>query len=88
MAGEYEARAPNAIDAGQSIEKCVTLNGDVNGDHGTESTLRQPGRQISLRVVIVGAGIGGLTAAIALRRQGHEVVVSIYLDGTLNKRQD
>ena len=30
-----------------------------------------------LRVIIVGAGIGGLAAAIALRRQGHSVVVGI-----------
>jgi 2-polyprenyl-6-methoxyphenol hydroxylase-like FAD-dependent oxidoreductase len=29
----------------------------------------------SLRVIIVGAGIGGLSAAIALRRAGHEAVV-------------
>jgi 2-polyprenyl-6-methoxyphenol hydroxylase-like FAD-dependent oxidoreductase len=28
-----------------------------------------------LKVLIVGAGIGGLAAAIALRQQGHEVEV-------------
>lgn len=38
---------------------------------------------VSLRVGIVGAGIGGLTAAIALRREGHHVDVrpSFFLTG-------
>jgi glycine/D-amino acid oxidase-like deaminating enzyme len=34
---------------------------------------------VSLRAAIVGAGIGGLTAAIALRREGHQVDVSCSL---------
>jgi len=30
-----------------------------------------------LKILVVGAGIGGLTVAIALRQQGHEVLVSV-----------
>lgn len=31
--------------------------------------------EVSLKILIVGAGIAGLTAAIGLRREGHEVHV-------------
>jgi salicylate hydroxylase len=41
----------------------------VNGD-----TLR-PKAQVELRIVVVGAGLGGLATAVALARRGHKVVV-------------
>jgi flavin-dependent dehydrogenase len=30
---------------------------------------------MALKVLVVGGGIGGLTAAVGLRKQGHEVIV-------------
>lgn len=39
----------------------------INGEHHAVNP--------TLKLIIVGAGIGGLTAAIALRQQGHEIHV-------------
>ncbi len=45
---------------------------DVNGTYEEKTT--------GLKILIVGAGIGGLTAAIALRKNGHEVLVILLFN--------
>lgn len=51
----------------------------TNGDSSNVSADGAPG---PLKVVIVGGGIGGLTAALALRQNGHDIVVLEQWDGT------
>lgn len=43
--------------------------------HAQSNGAEQTPNAGSLKVVIVGAGIAGLTTAVALRQQGHEVHV-------------
>lgn len=50
----------------------MTTNGHVNGANGAASHTDPH----ALNVAIIGAGIGGLMAAIGLCKQGHKVNVS------------
>ena len=50
----------------------MTTNGCLNGQSNGNTTSSLP-----LKISVIGAGIGGLTAAIALRKQGHDVRVCL-----------
>ena len=50
----------------------MTTNGCLNVQSNGNTTSSLP-----LKISVIGAGIGGLTAAIALRKQGHDVRVCL-----------
>ncbi|KAJ3468957.1 hypothetical protein MRS44_003022 [Fusarium solani] len=51
----------------------TTQNGDLDHLPSPEDNSASASHRGPLRVAIIGAGIGGLSAAIGLRRQGHQV---------------
>ncbi len=55
-----------------AVNDINSINGTGSGEHAS-ITLEKVARP--LNVAIVGAGIGGLTAAVGLRRSGHNVSV-------------
>lgn len=63
---------------GQHTNSTNGTNG-TNGSHKHADTGDAP-----LNAIIIGAGIGGLTAAIYLRQQGHRVTVSFRIDLSLS----
>jgi hypothetical protein len=67
------AKANHINDRCQIVPEIRLVDSEANGYdiELTEGTNTAP-----LNIVIVGAGIGGLTAAIGLRRNGHNVSVS------------
>lgn len=48
---------------------------EMSESSSTEDSTRWDGPTQSLKVIIIGAGIAGLSAAVGLRRAGHDVEV-------------
>jgi hypothetical protein len=55
------------------------VNGNSSATSGDQASITPGNTARRLNVAIVGAGIGGLTAAVGLRRSGHIVAVGLNL---------
>lgn len=53
----------------------AACNDKVQGEQGVLGPSKTPWAKTTLKIVIVGAGLGGLSAAVALARSGHSVEV-------------
>lgn len=51
------------------------VDGKKNGVENTRTTNQWNHESVQLDVIVIGAGIAGLTAAITLSRAGHKVTV-------------
>lgn len=64
------------------LDSSSRTNGNHNAHGPTKVGLTSPlidDHPAPLRIVVVGAGIGGLSAALSLRRNGHQVEVSLRI---------
>lgn len=62
------------LDQNLDSESCRTDDPSLQLDNRLDERIPIRFRQ-NLKVIIVGGGIGGLSAALALRKQGHDVDV-------------
>jgi 2-polyprenyl-6-methoxyphenol hydroxylase-like FAD-dependent oxidoreductase len=58
-----------------SYRFAINMNGHANGTNDVNGSATTSKPSTGIRVVIVGAGFGGLTAAIECHRQGHDVCI-------------
>ena len=69
--GENAARTGADITASQSPERILVLA----RQNLARQKVQEQGKGRCMKIMIIGAGIGGLTTALALHKAGHQVEV-------------